>query len=372
MKKLSFLFLLLTLGLASCQNKNMKKYPELKGKDGIYAEFITNKGTFVAKLYADKTPVTVSNFVDLAEGNNEMVDSIYKGKKFYNGLIFHRIMKDFMIQGGDPLGTGAGNPGYKFPDEFADGLKHDKKGLLSMANAGPGTNGSQFFVTLVPTPWLDGKHTIFGEIVIGQDVVDSLGIVETNGSKPVETVTIKEVNILRVGNVHLNSFSENLEEINKKEAEKQEAKLKVANDTAEFFADLKNKATELPSGVKIFSLEKGNGVKPAEGSKIKMNYAGYLENGTLFDSNREEISKKYNQFDHRRADAGGYAPIETTYGKDAQLIPGFKEGLLSMNMGDKAVIFIPAHLAYGDRGVPNLIPPGSDLVFELEIVESDK
>src|SRR5690606_19771063 len=153
---------------ASCQ----EKYPDLK-EDGVYAEFITNKGTFVAKLKNESAPLTVSNFVSLAEGTNSMVDSAFAGKRFYDGLTFHRVIADFMIQGGDPKGDGTGNPGYAFPDEITDTIRFNKQGLLAMANSGPGTNGSQFFVTLKETPWLDGRHTIFGEIVIGQEVVDS-------------------------------------------------------------------------------------------------------------------------------------------------------------------------------------------------------
>ena len=205
MKKGAFLILILSLGLASCQETN---YPNLE--KGVYAEFNTNKGVFVAKLYHDETPLTVANFVELAEGRNELVDSAYKGKKYYDGLTFHRIIKNFMIQGGDPLGTGSGNPGYTFPDEFSDNLKHDKKGILSMANSGPGTNGSQFFITLKETPWLDGKHSVFGEIAIGQDVVDSLGLVETSkpGDKPVEAIVINKLNILRVGGADVISFND--------------------------------------------------------------------------------------------------------------------------------------------------------------------
>merc|ERR1711934_320276 len=188
---MGFLFLFLTLAFASCQ----EKYPELK--DGVYAEFITNKGTFVAKLKNETAPLTVSNFVALAEGTNGMVDSLYKGKRFYDGLTFHRVIKDFMIQGGDPKGDGTGNPGYAFPDEPSDSIQFSKKGLLAMANSGPDTNGSQFFVTLKETPWLNGRHTIFGEIVIGQEVVDSIGNMETEkpGDKPKEPVIIETVNI---------------------------------------------------------------------------------------------------------------------------------------------------------------------------------
>ncbi len=364
MKKLSLLLIILSLSFVSCQND----YPDLE--DGIYAEFKTTKGVFVAKLHHEQTPLTVANFVDLAEGNNEMVDSIYKGKKFYNGISFHRIIKDFMIQGGDPLGTGAGSPGYTFPDEFTDSLSHSSKGILSMANSGPATNGSQFFITLKETPWLDGKHTVFGEIVIGQALIDSIGMVETSkpGDKPVTPISINELNILRIGNVKLASFTDAMEMADNKIKEEQAEMMKVAGESAERLAAQKETAEELPSGLKILFTEKGEGVKPAEGTKILMNYAGYLENGTLFDSNLEDVAKKYGIWDHRRADGGGYAPVPSDYSKDARLIPGFREGLLLMSVGDKATIFIPAHLAYGERGIPNVIPPNSDLVFELELV----
>ena len=186
MKRLTFILTsILALALFSCG----EKYPDLE--DGLYAEFITNQGTFVAKLYEEQAPLTIANFVSLAEGTNTMVDSTYKGKNFYNGLIFHRVIKDFMIQGGDPEGTGRGGPGYKFPDETTESLAHNDKGILSMANSGPNTNGSQFFVTLKATPWLDGRHTIFGKVMIGQEVVDTIGKVETTkpGDKPVEDVS---------------------------------------------------------------------------------------------------------------------------------------------------------------------------------------
>jgi len=375
MKKLSFLILILSLGFVSCQND----YPNLE--DGLYAEFKTNKGIFVAKLYNKKTPLTVANFVDLAEGNNEMVDSTYKGKKYFNGLTFHRVIKDFMIQGGDPLGTGSGDPGYTFPDEFSPELKMDRKGILAMANAGPGTNGSQFFITLKETPWLNGKHTVFGEIVIGQGVIDSIGLVKVNkqGNKPVDSIIINEVNIIRKGKVSVGSFSEEMAITEKKVQEEQAATLQVANATLQVASENATRLEKVletaevtSSGLKIAFTKKGDGVKPPEGSKIKMNYAGYLTNGSLFDSNIEEIAKKFDVWDFRRADAGGYAPMPSDYSKDAGLIPGFREGLLLMSVGDKVTLLIPSHLAYGERGIPNVIPPSSDLIFELELVEIAK
>jgi len=365
MKKLSFLILILSLSFVSCQND----YPDLE--DGVYAEFKTNNGIFVAKLYHEATPITVANFVDLAEGNNNMVDSIYKGKKFYNGITFHRIIKDFMIQGGDPLGTGGGNPGYRFPDEFDETLTHSKKGILSMANSGPKTNGSQFFITLKETPWLNGKHTIFGEIVIGQELVDSIGALETSkpGDKPVNPVIINELNILRIGNVTVNSFETEMAAIEENNKEREKMLDEVTAEKAKEFATQKEEAVELASGVKIYHNHRSKGVKPADGSQILMNYAGHLEDGSLFDSNRKEVVEKYDVYDHTRGDAGGYNPVPTEYSQTAALIPGFREGLLMMNLGDKVTIFIPSKLGYGERGIPNVIPPNSDLVFELEIVD---
>src|SRR6056300_424959 len=150
MKHLVLYASVLLLTLTSCKTK----YPDLE--PGLYAEFETNKGTFVAKFYHEATPLTVANFVALSKGTHPRVDSMYQGKPYFNGLTFHRVIKDFMIQGGDPKGDGTGNPGYAFPDEIVDSLSHSGKGILSMANSGPATNGSQFFITLKETPWLNG------------------------------------------------------------------------------------------------------------------------------------------------------------------------------------------------------------------------
>ncbi len=365
MKKLTFLLLFLTLAFASCQ----EKYPDLK-EDGVYAEFITNKGTFVAKLKNESAPLTVSNFVALAEGTNGMVDSLYKGKRFFDGLTFHRVIKDFMIQGGDPKGDGTGNPGYAFPDEITDTIRFDKKGLLAMANSGPGTNGSQFFVTLKETPWLDGRHTIFGEIVKGQDVVDAIGLVATEpGDKPTEPVIIEKVNIINKGNVKVPYFTEEMGKLEKEKKEKDDRINKVAATQAEELNALRAKADSLPSGIKIYFNEKGDGVQPKEGDKILMNYAGYLADGHLFDSNILANAEKFENVDDMRKAAGQYTPVPTDYSKDAQLIPGFREGLLNMKVGDKATIFIPSHLAYGKRGIPGVIPSDSELIFQLELVD---
>jgi peptidylprolyl isomerase len=365
MKKLAFLFLFLSLAFASCQNK----YPDLE--KGVYAEFVTNKGTFVAKLFNEQTPLTVANFVSLSEGTNTMVDSVYNGKPFYNGLTFHRIIKDFMIQGGDPKGDGSGSPGYRFPDEFVDTLQHNKKGILSMANSGPGTNGSQFFITLKETPWLNGKHTIFGEIVIGQDVVDSLGNVATSkpGDKPVDPVILEKVNIINTSGEKVVSFTEEMEKMEMVKKEQEARVALVAEKVAAQLEEIKAMAEVLPSGVRIYFNKKGSGVKPNEGSKILMNYAGYLSNGQLFDSNIREKEERFEMLNPAKVAANAYTPVESDYSTSARLIPGFREGLLMMGVGDSITLFVPASLGYGEQGAGDVIPPNSDLIFELEIVE---
>ncbi len=360
MRKTTLLFAFFALTLFACQDK----YPDLE--DGVYAEFITNKGTFVAKLYHNQTPLTVSNFVDLAEGKNTMVDTSLSGKRFYDSLTFHRVIKDFMIQGGDPAGTGAGGPGYKFPDEIVDTLTHNKKGILSMANSGPATNGSQFFITLKETPHLNGRHTVFGEVVMGMEIVEAIGQVETDQrDKPVEAVVMEEVNIIRKGNVSLDSFKEEMEKIEKRRLAKEEALKDVKEETAGHFAELKKEAEEMPSGLQMVFTERGDGEKPQQGVQVFVDYEGYLSDGTLFDSSKREVVEKYDMVDPRR----DYAPLPTNYSPDAGLIAGFREGMLNMNVGDEAVLYIPSHLGYGENGAGNVIPPNADLIFKIKLVD---
>ena len=364
MKQLS-LFALVILTLVMTTTACEDKYPELG--DGVYAEFITNKGTFVAKLYNEATPLTVANFVELAKGQNEMVDSTYKGKPYYNGLTFHRVMKDFMIQGGDPLASGMGNPGYVFPDEFVDTLKHDRKGILSMANGGPNNNGSQFFITVKPTPWLDGKHSVFGEIVIGQDIVDAISLVPTvkPGDKPVDDVVMNEVNIINKGNQKIIDFSKRMEELEAEVREKQAQIEQHKTDKAVLFATKKAEATELESGLKVLYTEKGNGPKPEIGDKVLVHCTGYFTNGNLFFTTYKDVAETYGVLNERNP----YDPMTTDYSPEAQLIAGFREGLLDMKVGDKALMYIPSHLGYGEAGNPRAqIPGNTDLVFEVELV----
>ncbi len=366
MKKLPLLVLmLLTLAITTaCDDK----YPDLE--EGVYAEFVTTKGTFVAKLYHEATPLTTASFVSLAEGTNEMVDSLYKGKPFYNGLTFHRVIKDFMIQGGDPSGDGTGSPGYRFPDEIVDTLKHDSKGILSMANSGPETNGSQFFITLKETPWLDGKHTVFGEIVIGQDIVDAIGNVETTkpGDKPVEPIHMNEVNIIRKGKVSVVDFAKRLKEIEKEREAIAERIERIAIDKAVEFVNMKNEATATETGLQIYYNQKGEGAKPAEGEKVLVDYSGYFTNGQLFTTSKQDLADEYGQIDPARQAADMYQPITTT-STDTRLIPGFREALKIMRVGDKVTVFIPSHLGYGEQGNRPYIPPNTDLVFEIEMLD---
>ncbi|WP_149276932.1 peptidylprolyl isomerase [Pareuzebyella sediminis] len=358
---------ILTVLLLSCKSQ----YAELG--DGLFADIHTSEGDIIVRLEYKKTPVTVANFVSLAEGTNPFVSDSLKGKKYYNGLIFHRVMKDFMIQGGDPTGTGRGNPGYKFKDEFNDSLVHDKKGILSMANSGPTTNGSQFFITHKATPWLNGRHTVFGEVVEGLDVVDSIANVETSQQpnikdRPLVDVIMNEVEIVRNGRDAKNFDAvQVMTDYFKEEEAKVAAFEKMKNDFAAELTDQKQKAEELPSGLKMLVLKEGTGEQPKIGQKVLVRYAGYLEDGTLFASNYEDLAKKYNIYKDQAKMGGGYEPMPTVYSPDAGLIAGFKEGLLTMEVGEKTRIFIPAHLGYGSQG-SGPIPPNSNLVFDLEIV----
>lgn len=370
MKKISLIFICAIItGLVGCQ----EDYPELE--DGLYAEFNTNKGIFIAELYFEQTPVTVANFVSLAEGKpHEMVDSSYQGKKFYDGLTFHRVIPDFMIQGGDPSGTGAGDPGYRFPDEIVDSLTHDVKGYLSMANSGPNTNGSQFFVTLAPTPWLDGRHAIFGKVIEGMPVVDSIGTVETGErDKPVEDIVIETVNIIRKGQEAKNFKAKEVfeEGLANKKAEDEELAAQqnmTSEANAKRFESVMADANELESGLRVKVLEEGTGPQPKPGDTVQINYAGYFADGTLFDTSMEDVAVREGAFNQQRKDQIGYNPMAVPFGPDAPVIPGFKEGIQQMNVGDKVMIHIPSHLAYGPRGMGNVIPPDTDLIFEMEMM----
>ena len=365
--KTSFSIVLLTL--ISCK----EKYPDLK--DGIYAEFVTSKGVMVAKLFYKKAPNTVANFVSLAEGTNTMVDSTYKGKKFYDGTIFYRVIDSFIIQGGDPTGTGSGNPGYRFDDEFKPNLKHSRPGILGMANSGPNTNGSQFYITEMPEPNLDNTHTVFGQLVLGLDVLDSITNVKTlkSNDRPIRNVVLKELHIIRKGinakafnapDIFINHFAE-LERLEKIKEDKKQALLKATRDK---FKAQQEQAITLPSGLQYIITKKGTGKKLSENSKVLTDYAVYFENGNLIETSKLKTAEAQNAVNKKRKAAGKYKPIEANLSPDALMIAGFKEGLQQLSVGDKATLFIPYHLAYGESGTRS-IPPKSNLIFEVDILE---
>jgi len=370
MKKTVLFALFLIITLNSC-NKKHNNLP-----DGLYAEIETNKGYIVLSLDYKKAPVTVANFITLAEGVNDfIVNDTLKGKPFYNGLKFHRVIKDFMIQGGDPLGTGSGDTGYKFKDEITD-LRFDKGGILAMANNGPGTNSSQFFITHLETPWLDGKHTIFGHVV--DDNLEVVNKIEQDDF--IKNITIirngedaKKFNAQKTFTDYFKLESENqrlkveAEALAKKEYE---AKYKaVCDQKVAYYSSLKTKATKTSTGLQYVITKKSGGKKPSAGSAIFIHYAGFLENGTLFDTSIENVAKTFGKFDPARAAAKQYIPIPFQAGKKDGLIPGFIEGIEKMAIGDKAVIFIPSHLAYGEAGAGDVIPPNTNIIFEIELLD---
>lgn len=344
--KLSLIALLGIL-IYSCSSQ----YPELE--DGLYAEFKTSEGNFVTELHYNEVPMTVGNFVALVEGNHPKVDEQYQNIKYYDSIIFHRIIDGFMIQGGDPDGTGQGGPGYAFPDEIDSSLTH-KKGVLSMANAGPNTNGSQFFITLAPTPHLDGRHSVFGKVAVGEAVVDSIGKVETKkpGDKPLEDVVIETVNILRKGSDAkdfdaVEAFKEGVKKAEEAEKEAQALREKQLEEASEGF-------DETESGLRYtITTENPTGVSPSAGDMVKVHYSGYLLDGTKFDSSLDRGQ-----------------PIEFAVGT-GRVIPGWDEGIMLLKSGEKGELVIPSELAYGARQT-GPIPPNSILKFEVELLEVNK
>jgi len=368
-------FALLSVQAQETSKKAVKKATPVK-EEGIFATINTNKGAIVLQLEFQKTPVTVANFISLAQGKNEFVtDSKLKGKPFFDGLKFHRVIQDFMIQGGDPQGTGAGGTGYSFKDEFVPELKFDKGGILAMANSGPKTNASQFFITHKDTPWLNGKHTIFGHVVQGMDVVNSI----------VQDDVIKNITITQKGSlakkfnaekVFANYFNNKAEE-ERKEAEAKAAAEKIQKEKitalntekVNYFNSQKASATTTPSGLMYKITQKGTGAKPAAGTTVFFHYSGFFEDGNLFDSSREEVAKTYYKYNEMRAMQGGYNPFPFEIGKKDGMIPGFLEAINLLSFGDKMIAFIPAKLAYGESGAGGVIPPNATLIFELEIFD---
>lgn len=340
MNKILFILFTMVATIVSAQNKKLNKMDQdflTAQPDGIYAKFETNKGDIYTALEYKKTPLTVANFVALADGtmpNNKKA----AGVPFYDGLKFHRVIADFMIQGGCPLGNGTGDPGYKFEDEFDPTLKHSGPGILSMANSGPATNGSQFFITHKETPWLDGKHSVFGHVVKGQDVVNAIA----------QGDSIKTLTILRKGkdaeNFNAQKVFTEQQAVAKQKAEAAEKAAEEAAKQVE--ATFKNST---PSGLRYNVIVEGVGNKPVATSNVKVHYTGSLVDGKVFDSSVQRGT-----------------PFDIVLN---QVIPGWTEGLQLMKEGAKYKFYIPWKLAYGERGYPGAIPPKANLIFEVELIK---
>jgi peptidyl-prolyl cis-trans isomerase A (cyclophilin A) len=341
--------LLFGFGVQSCDSKvEVDKDVEILNPSsvddkGLFAQILTNKGTIDLVLEFQRTPLTVANFVGLAEGT-KVNDEKDLGVPYYDGLVFHRVIQDFMIQGGCPQGTGSGDPGYSFADEFHADLTHNGPGILSMANSGPTTNGSQFFITHKETPWLDNKHSIFGHVIdsISQDIVN---LIETGD-------TIISVSIIRNGRL-----------ANKFDAEKVFVEAEVLAAEKALFALEAEKAklasltegyTETPSGLFYKMTTEGSGVQPQASETVKVHYTGSLTDGTVFDSSVQRGE-----------------PIEFPIGV-GRVIPGWDEGISLLSVGGKATLVIPSHLAYGAKGAGGVIPPNATLIFEVELIEIAK
>tara|TARA_Y100001935_G_scaffold192184_1_gene160384 strand:- start:481 stop:1437 length:957 start_codon:yes stop_codon:yes gene_type:complete len=316
----------------------MNNYSELN--EGIYASLQTSKGEIILELFFQQTPLTVSNFVALSEGNHPAADEQFTGKPYYDGLKFHRVIDNFMIQGGDPTGSGSGGPGFQFDDEFSEELKHTGPGILSMANAGPGTNGSQFFITHVETPWLDGKHSVFGKVNSGQDVVDNIA----------QDDLIKSVKIIRIGKDAENFDAPKIFEdyiTNKSQSD-----ILRAEEEAKLIDDLTAGMIETNSGLKYKISKKGNGPNARIDDVLSVHYSLKLVDGSEIDSS------------FTRGE-----PIEFTCGV-GQVIKGWDEAMQLLNKGSKATLVIPSELGYGTTGAGNgVIPPNATLIFEVELLD---
>ena len=355
-KKIFYPIILLGLTL-SCNSK----YKELAS--GLYADIQTNKGDIILFLEMEKTPITVANFVALAEGEHPVVAEEFKNKPYYDGIIFHRVIDNFMIQGGDPTGTGTGGAGFQFDDEIHKELRHNKAGILSMANSGPKTNGSQFFITHKETPWLDGKHTVFGNVIKGQEVVDSI---KTND-------TIIKVAIVRKGKKAENFDAPTVFKTywDKKALLNNELKIKkekAAKISFEKFEQQKEKAQETKTGLKYLITKEENGTSVKKTNKALVHYAVYFENGELLETSDLEIAKELDLINKEKENASAYTPLTADVSEEGQLIAGFKEGVRLLTKGDKATLFLPYQLAYGENGSRG-IPPMSNLIFEIEIID---
>jgi peptidylprolyl isomerase len=303
----------------------------------LLAHIHTNRGTITAELFYDKVPMTVGNFVGLAQGNLAN-HAVKKGVPYYDGLKFHRVIDNFMIQGGDPQGSGSGGPGYKFADEFHPDLRHDGPGILSMANAGPGTNGSQFFITHTETSWLDGKHTVFGKVVTGMEIVNAI----RQGDR-IERMEIEAQDAAAAFDA-VAAFEAG------QEAAKREAQ-EAAAAAEKALADLVNGFERTDSGLFYRMDTLGSGPRPSKGQNVKVHYTGMLTDGSIFDSSVQRGT-----------------PIAIAIGV-GQVIEGWDEGIMLLSEGSKARFVIPSHLGYGSRGAGGVIPPHATLIFDVELVK---
>lgn len=312
----------------------------IKGKDGVFALMSTTKGDIALELYYKDTPLTVTNFVGLAEGT---LDATH-GAKFYDGLKFHRVIKDFMIQGGDPAGNGTGGPDYTFADEFLDKYKFTGPGVLAMANRGPATNGSQFFITHVETPWLNGKHTIFGRVLAGQDVVNAIA----------QGDTIKNVTIVRQGKdaESFHATQPDWDALNKKanEAALKAREAKMASKIAEVEAAFPG-FQKTSDGIYYKVKKEGAGAVTGKGKSVSVDYKGYFVSGEVFDKSE------------------GRGPLDFVTGA-GQMIKGFDIMVQEMKKGEERTVVLPPDFAYGERGIPGAIPGGVYLAFDITLLKN--
>lgn len=308
--------------------------------DGLYALIETDKGEILLSLEYEKTPLTVMNFVGLAEG--KLKTEVKEGQPFYDGLSFHRVIADFMIQGGDPKGNGSGGPGYRFPDEFDPSLRHSGPGILSMANAGSNTNGSQFFITHVATPWLDDKHTVFGHVVEGQEVVNAVA----QGDKIVQVKIIRRGAAAEAFVVSQELFDAEIQRALQKQAEDRQ---KAASAELARMEELLPEGIVDENGIRYQIVRQGDGEEPARGQTVRVHYTGSFLDGQVFDSSQAR------------------GPAEFPIGVGS-LIPGWDLMIPQMKVGEKRAFILPPEMAYGDAGAGGVIPPGAFLYFEVELL----
>lgn len=354
-------FLICLMWVLSCKDKSSESNqdtqaiasdaPAFKPNTDMVAWIYTSKGVIKVGLEYVKAPMTVANFVALAEGTMPNVHRKL-GQPFYDGLVFHRVVPNFMIQGGDPNGNGAGNAGYQFPDEFVEDLRHDGEGVLSMANSGKNTNSSQFFITHTKTEWLDNVHTVFGKVIEGQNIVNSI----TQGDR-IDSIRIqrnsneaKQFDALKI----FESQKEILKQKEKSATESHYSQLQsgvLYKAFEEYVKQVYPNATKTPSGLYYYKQNTTDGALPQVGNIVKVHYKGMLTNNKVFD---ESISKG--------------KPFEFPLGKQ-NVIAGWDEGIALLHKGEKATLIIPYYLAYGDQGIGGVIGPNETLIFDVELLD---